>query len=174
MHITSCGWSAPELHEGCAGLCKRSGSTISVRQTLIHTGQHYDFNMSDVFFQQLGHAGSGRQPGSRVGQPRPADQPNHRPLRNGGSWNSSPIGWWFTGMSTPPLLPPSFAPSCWIPVAHVEAGSALLRPHDAGGDQSPAHRPNLRPAVHAFGRWKSTTCRGRALRLRKSTLSATS
>jgi len=25
-----------------------------VRQTLLHTGQHYDFNMSDVFFQQLG------------------------------------------------------------------------------------------------------------------------
>jgi len=26
----------------------------SSRQTLVHTGQHYDFNMSDVFFQQLG------------------------------------------------------------------------------------------------------------------------
>ena len=25
-----------------------------VEQTLIHTGQHYDVNMSDVFFQQLG------------------------------------------------------------------------------------------------------------------------
>lgn len=25
-----------------------------IRQTLVHTGQHYDFNMSDVFFQQLG------------------------------------------------------------------------------------------------------------------------
>ena len=25
-----------------------------VRQTLVHTGQHYDFNMSDVFFQELG------------------------------------------------------------------------------------------------------------------------
>src|SRR5437763_10797557 len=25
-----------------------------VEQTIIHTGQHYDFNMSDVFFQQLG------------------------------------------------------------------------------------------------------------------------
>jgi len=23
------------------------------RQTLVHTGQHYDFNMSDVFFAQL-------------------------------------------------------------------------------------------------------------------------
>jgi len=25
-----------------------------VRQTLVHTGQHYDFNMSDIFFEQLG------------------------------------------------------------------------------------------------------------------------
>lgn len=25
-----------------------------VRQTLVHTGQHHDFNMSDVFFQELG------------------------------------------------------------------------------------------------------------------------
>jgi UDP-N-acetylglucosamine 2-epimerase (non-hydrolysing) len=26
----------------------------SVRQTLVHSGQHSDFNMSDVFFEQLG------------------------------------------------------------------------------------------------------------------------
>jgi len=26
----------------------------SVRQTLVHTGQHYDVNMSDIFFRQLG------------------------------------------------------------------------------------------------------------------------
>jgi UDP-N-acetylglucosamine 2-epimerase (non-hydrolysing) len=32
------------------------GTHDQVRQTLIHTGQHYDFNMSDVFFQQLGMA----------------------------------------------------------------------------------------------------------------------
>lgn len=29
---------------------------LQVRQTVVHTGQHYDFNMSDVFFQQLGLA----------------------------------------------------------------------------------------------------------------------
>ncbi len=29
-------------------------SRSSVRQTLVHTGQHYDANMSDVFFTQLG------------------------------------------------------------------------------------------------------------------------
>src|SRR3989454_58494 len=29
-------------------------SRNSIRQTLVHTGQHYDLNMSDVFFRQLG------------------------------------------------------------------------------------------------------------------------
>jgi UDP-N-acetylglucosamine 2-epimerase (non-hydrolysing) len=33
-----------------AALAVRNG----VRQTLVHSGQHYDFNMSDVFFEQLG------------------------------------------------------------------------------------------------------------------------
>ena len=29
-------------------------SRNGTQQTVVHTGQHYDFNMSDVFFQQLG------------------------------------------------------------------------------------------------------------------------
>jgi len=29
-------------------------SRAGVKQLIVHTGQHYDFNMSDVFFQQLG------------------------------------------------------------------------------------------------------------------------
>jgi len=33
-----------------AALCEHAG----VRQTLVHTGQHYDYAMSEVFFQQLG------------------------------------------------------------------------------------------------------------------------
>lgn len=39
---------APVLH----ALEKRTG----VKQTIVHTGQHYDRNMSDVFFQELGIA----------------------------------------------------------------------------------------------------------------------
>ncbi len=32
----------------------RALSKGTTRQTVVHTGQHYDFNMSDVFFQELG------------------------------------------------------------------------------------------------------------------------
>jgi UDP-N-acetylglucosamine 2-epimerase (non-hydrolysing) len=43
------------------------GEYDSIRQTLVHTGQHYDFNLSEAFFQELGlpapdvnlHVGSG-------------------------------------------------------------------------------------------------------------------
>ena len=40
-----------------------------VRQTLVHTGQHYDSNMSDVFFSQLAIPAPDVKSGSRLGQP---------------------------------------------------------------------------------------------------------
>ena len=43
-------------------------------QRLVHTGQHYDAAMSQVFFDELGIAPAGRQPGGRLGQPRGADR----------------------------------------------------------------------------------------------------
>lgn len=37
-----------------APVCEALSGFASVKQTLVHTGQHYDANTSGVFFQQLG------------------------------------------------------------------------------------------------------------------------
>src|SRR5579859_2877598 len=36
-----------------APVLRALSSCLGVQQTLVHTGQHYDANMSDIFFQQL-------------------------------------------------------------------------------------------------------------------------
>ncbi len=36
-----------------APVCRALSAYSGIRQTLVHTGQHYDNNMSDVFFSQL-------------------------------------------------------------------------------------------------------------------------
>ena len=36
-----------------APVCRAFSARSGVKQTLIHTGQHYDNNMSDIFFSQL-------------------------------------------------------------------------------------------------------------------------
>lgn len=53
MHILHIVGARPNFMKA-APVLRALGSCPSVRQTLVHTGQHYDAAMSDVFFQQLG------------------------------------------------------------------------------------------------------------------------
>jgi UDP-N-acetylglucosamine 2-epimerase (non-hydrolysing) len=53
MHILHVVGARPNFMKA-APVIEALGKYDRVRQTLVHTGQHYDFNMSDVFFQQLG------------------------------------------------------------------------------------------------------------------------
>lgn len=52
MHILHVVGARPNFMKA-APVMRALASCDSVRQTLIHTGQHYDRNMSEVFFQQL-------------------------------------------------------------------------------------------------------------------------
>jgi UDP-N-acetylglucosamine 2-epimerase (non-hydrolysing) len=55
MHIVHVVGARPNFMK--AAPVRAAMETIpGIRQTLVHTGQHYDANMSDVFFQQLGLA----------------------------------------------------------------------------------------------------------------------
>lgn len=53
MHILHVVGARPNFMKA-APVLRAFGAYSGVRQTLIHTGQHYDAAMSDVFFQQLG------------------------------------------------------------------------------------------------------------------------
>ncbi len=52
MHIVHIVGARPNFMKA-APVIQALAQHRQVRQTLVHTGQHYDFNMSDVFFQQL-------------------------------------------------------------------------------------------------------------------------
>jgi len=51
MHVLHVVGARPNFMKAAPVL--RGLQELDVRQTLVHTGQHYDANMSDVFFQQL-------------------------------------------------------------------------------------------------------------------------
>lgn len=53
MHILHVVGARPNFVKA-APVMRALGRFHGVRQTLIHTGQHFDANMSDVFFQELG------------------------------------------------------------------------------------------------------------------------
>lgn len=52
MHVTIVVGARPQFVKA-AVVCHALHATPGVRTTLIHTGQHYDANMSDIFFEEL-------------------------------------------------------------------------------------------------------------------------
>src|SRR5437899_7084836 len=52
LHSIHVGGARPNFMKA-APVCRALSARAGVKQTLIHTGQHYDNNMSDIFFSQL-------------------------------------------------------------------------------------------------------------------------
>ncbi len=124
-NILTCVGARPQFIKAApvgTALAAREG----VRHTLLHTGQHYDANMSDVFFEELGiaapdhHLGIGGGPhGAMTGRQLEAveavlEQDRPDVLLVYGDTNSTLAG-------------ALAAAKMGIPVAHVEAG---LRSHN--------------------------------------------
>ena len=110
MHILHVVGARPNFMKA-APVLRALGKLSGTRQTLVHTGQHYDANMSDVFFQQLeiplpdvnlevGSGSHARQTADIMTRLEPS------------FWNADRTWFWSTAMSTLRLLGPWFVPNC--------------------------------------------------------------
>lgn len=120
----------------------------AVREVLVHTGQHYDANMSDVFFDELDiprpdyHLGIG---GGTHGQ----NTGRMIEVIEGVLLQEKP-DWALVYGDTDSTLAGALA----AVKLHIHTGgacrgrAALVQPADAGGNQPGAHGPRRQPAVH--------------------------
>ncbi len=93
-----------------------------VEEVVLHTGQHYDRELSEVFFDELGLAAADLPPRGGLRDPRRADRAHAPGDRAGGARGASPTGCSSTGTRTRRSPGRSRRPSSAAPVAHVEAG----------------------------------------------------
>jgi UDP-N-acetylglucosamine 2-epimerase (non-hydrolysing) len=125
------------------------GHLGETKQTLVHTGQHYDTNISDVFFSQLempqpdvnlgvGSGSHARQTAEIMTRFEPVLL-ERRPdfVLVYGDVNST-------------IAAALVAAKSGIRVGHVEARSAFFRLEHARRDQPGGHRPTCRSSFYAF------------------------
>jgi len=126
LHVTGARPNFPKAAP-VIGAVARLGGGAGVRQTLVHTGQHYDERMSEVFFRQLGlpepHVNLGVGSGSHaeqtaavmVGLERLFEQDRPDVVVVYGDVNST-------------VAAALVAAKLQIPLAHVEAGLRSFDP----------------------------------------------
>ena len=139
---------------------------------LVHTGQHYDREMSEIFLEELGVGEPDYSLRRRVGLARAADRCGHGAPRAGAARGRA------RHRPRPrrcELDDGRLADRCEAPRPHRARRSrpALVRPDDAGGDQPDRRRPALAAPLHPLARGARQPAGARAARRRRSTTSAT-
>jgi UDP-N-acetylglucosamine 2-epimerase (non-hydrolysing) len=92
-----------------------------VVQTLVHTGQHYDANMSDVFFEQLGIPPPDVNLAAGSGDTCSADRRNHDSFRDGAVGSQADIVL-VDGDVNSTVATALICDKLGVRVGHVEAG----------------------------------------------------
>ena len=141
-------------------------------QRIVHTGQHYDERMSEVFFVQLGlprpDVNLGVGSGSHAAQTAEIMTGMEREFTE-----HSPALAVVYGDVNSTLGAALAAAKLGVPLAHVEAGLRSFDRLDAGGDQPAAHRSAVRAAVRDLAGGHRVPAPARAARSARCTWSAT-
>ena len=132
MHIVHVVGARPNFMKAAPVMSTLRGRP-NVVQTLVHTGQHYDRNMSDVFFEQL--CDSAPNVNLEVGSGTHAQQTAEVMSRfEPVMLEKKPDMVLVYGDVNSTVAAALVCSKLLIPVGHVEAGTVLLRSHHAGGD----------------------------------------
>ena len=151
--------------------CSRAGGLGS--SALVHTGQHFDANMSDVFFRELASAAPAWTTSASSGGSHGHDDGPHAGPSSRCCCRKRPDAVLVYGDTNSTLAGALAAAKLHIPVAHVEAGLRSFNTAHARGGQPRADRPCVALAVHADPTAVADLRNERACSVRRSIRSAT-